>query len=971
MEKPLFTLTPVAKAVSLQRPAVCVVVDNPMKPEAARVFEVPAGTKVRDLDPGGRFPYICRLEGQWLLRAGWDRNLGPGECVEFMTYPQGGGNGGSNFGRIILMVVAMYLAVQTGGFGLTGVAGMSASTAVSVGMFLATTVINLLVPVGTGDTAVASSQSVSTTYNTNLSANQARLDQPIPVLYGRNKTFPDYAAEPYSSFADNDDQYFNALFCLGQGEYKIESILIDDTNISNFSDVRVNVLPPGIVPTFVSANVSNAAEVTGNEVPEARYIGPFIGCRPRTKASRIAIDISFSRGLATYDASGNPGNKTVGWKVQYRAVDDFGVPLANDPLGNWQTLASPSLTAAQTEPVRRTYEYDLATPCRPQVRLVRTTPFDPNSRVANTLEWAGMRCFLQTAATLCSTATHIEVRMRATEQLSGLTQRKIAVVSRRRLRTWHPVTGFSAETKETRNAAWALLDKWTNPVYGDGYATGRYDLEGLFDLAMKLDTRQDRFDAVFSQTYDSFQADQMIAQSGRSAVFRRNAVMTVTRDEQRDIPVTAYNSRSIAPGSVDISYAFAHEGTPDGVIVEYWDNRAWDWMEITCPAPGVATPVRPQRLKLFGVTGAKHAEREGLYNAAQAYWRRKFPSFTTELEGMIPAFGSAVVFAPSLPHWGHGGEVVTTDNAGPLFKATLSEPAAWDGTAAKHYISMLRVDGSLSPPYEVTKGVSDFEVIFVNTPDFTLFTQNAYSERTRYVFGAGAPYETIMRVLNIRTTTDEKGVRSFVVSGVVDDERVHTADKHLLPSGPEVVIDPGTGLPVDPEIPPVVQDPIDNPTDPGTGSGTALIPYLGEPFPPYLGRDWGPFEQTFHDVNYIRFASHGFAYVEVGNGDNIGRIGSWWVLGAGPYTPAQCGDFSIRATLLEGDPLLDGTMGAWLSLSQDRSWNNQIPPDVTGAETPGSLVLFEIRLTASGEVLASREMRMGHAYAFDPSATST
>ena len=36
-----------------------------------------------------------------------------------------------------------------------------------------------------------------------------------------------------------------------QGEYKIESILIDDTNISNFSDVRVNVLPPGIVPTFV------------------------------------------------------------------------------------------------------------------------------------------------------------------------------------------------------------------------------------------------------------------------------------------------------------------------------------------------------------------------------------------------------------------------------------------------------------------------------------------------------------------------------------------------------------------------------------------------------------------------------------------------------------------------------------------------------------------------------------------------
>lgn len=970
----MFTLTPVAKAVSLQRPAVCVVVDNPMKPEAARVFEVPAGTKVRDLDPGGRFPYICRLEGQWILRAGWDRPLGPGECVEFMTYPQGGGNGGSNFGRIILMVVAMYLAVQTGGFGLTGVGGMSASTAVSVGMFLATTVINLLVPVEAGDSAVASSQTASTTYNTNLSANQARLDQPIPILYGRNKTFPDYAAEPYSTYADNDDQYFNALFCLGQGEYNIESLLIDDTNISNFSDVQIKVLPPGTQPTLVSANVSNAAEVTGNEVPEARYIGPFIGCRPRTKATKIAIDISFSRGLATYDASGNPGNMTVGWKIQYRAVDDFGVPLANDPLGNWQTLATPSLTAAQTEPVRRTYEYDLATPCRPQVRMFRTTPFDPNSRVANTLEWAGMRCFLQAPASLCPTATHIEVKMRATEQLSGLTQRKIAVISRRRLRTWHPTTGFSAATVETRNAAWALLDKWTNAVYGDGYADGRYDLEGLYAMSVKWDTRQDRFDAVFAQTYDSFQADQMIAQSGRAAVFRRNAVMTLTRDEQRDMPVTAYNSRSIAPGSVDISYAFAHEGTADGVIVEYWDNRSWDWVDITCPAPGVVTPVRPQRLKLFGVTGAKHAEREGLYNAAQAYWRRKFPSFTTELEGMIPAFGSAVVFAPSLPHWGHGGELVSTV-VGPPFKATLSEPAAWDGSATKHYVSMLRADGSLSPPYEVTKGSNEFEVVFVTTPDFTLFTQKAYSERTRYVFGAGVPYETVLRVLNIRTTTDEKGVRSFTISGVVDDERVHTADAHLLPSGPEVPVDPITGLPlpIDPDLPPIVQDPIDNPTDPGTGSGTALIPYMKEPFPPDPSRSWGPFEQTYHDINYIRFASNGAAFVAFGSGDGgtTNRLGSWWLLGGGAFTPAQCADFQIRATLLEGDALLDGVMDTWLVMSSDRVWDNQIAADVTGAETPGSLVRFEIRLVASGEVLETRDIRLGHRYAFDPSASST
>jgi hypothetical protein len=923
----LFDLTPTVEQLKYHGYAVCVQVDNPFAPQDAKPRKVEPGTLVRDLDPHGKFPAVCKIDGSWVLRKDWDIAVVPGQIVEFYTYPQGGGNGqGSDVGRTVLMIAAIYVAVQ---FGQTQfMVNTFGSAAPSIAVFAATTLVNLLVPVQTPD-AVNNTSQASNSYTANLSANQARLDQPIPVLYGRNKIFPDYAAEPYSTFDANDDQYFHALFTIGQGEYRFESILIDDTNLTNFSDVLVQrKLAPGVLPTSVAANIVNAPEVTGNELKDGRYVGPFIGCRPLSKAVKISIDIVFSRGLASYDSAGVPGNKTVAWQVEYRAVDDFGTGSLVDTPGAWTILANESITAAQTKPLRRTFDYVLPTACRPQVRLTRATPFDDNSRVANTIEWAGLRCHLQAAAPLCPTATHFEVVMRASEQLSGLSQRKIAVISWRKLRTWSPGGGWSGGLVETRNPAWALADKWTNPVYGDGYEDARCDLQGLYDLSLVWETRQDRFDAVFDQTQDSHAADQMIAQAGRASVFRRNGVMTLSRDALRDLPVTAFTARNIKPGSVTIDYSFANEGTPDGVIVEYWNNRLWDWKDITCPAPGVITPVRPQRMKLFGVTGSLHAEREGLYHAANNYYRRKYPSFATELEGMIPAFGSAVAFAPSLPGWGRGGDLVSFD-VGTL-TATLTEPLPWTSASA-HYVSFIQKDGSLSSPYAVSPGPDEFKAIFEVAPSGVLSTNLATKERTKYVFGAGTPYEVILRVLSIRSQADESGVRTFTIGGVVEDDRVHLADNALLP---------GEG---------VIQDDVSNVPDDGSGSGTALVPYLGYPSPS------GVYETT----NILNFVNNGFAH-RYPDSILVGRtleelqglrIGGWWLLGAGPYSTAQTGLFDIRVTLVSGDVVLGSAVDTWLALNVTRSWY-LTTPTVVGEEYHSS-ILIEIRRNADGLVLAS------------------
>jgi len=68
--------------------------------------------------------------------------------------------------------------------------------------------------------------------------NAARLGQPIPVIYGSVIALPDFAAQPYTYFAQND-QFMDALLCVGLGDHDVTAIL--------FADTSGAPLPPDVV----------------------------------------------------------------------------------------------------------------------------------------------------------------------------------------------------------------------------------------------------------------------------------------------------------------------------------------------------------------------------------------------------------------------------------------------------------------------------------------------------------------------------------------------------------------------------------------------------------------------------------------------------------------------------------------------------------------------------------------------------
>lgn len=771
------------KAPLTLQPPVLALHATPLAGAAPVVCRPQPGATIASLAPRG--VVVCRLNGQWLLREHWQRPALPGDLIEFHELPQDKGSSRVALTIALLIVAPEIAATIYSAAGGTYVAASAATalTLIEAGVVIVgSQLINALVPIE--QPTLGAGQAPSPTYSVALSGNQARPDQPIPDIYGRHLVYPDFAAQPYVSYDDDGTQYYHALLCVGQGVYTFERVTLDDTPIDHYQDVEYAHLEPGETPTLVLANVVTAPEVSGQTMATAQFVGGFAACGPTLEAASIGIDVVCPRGLGLFDGSGNVGSKSISWRVDVRTVSDFGVPLTA-----WETIATESLTLATVDPVRRSYTYTLDAPARVEVRLLRTDAKDENQQALHDIAWAGLRAYLNETATLCPTATHVEVRLRSSEQLNGLTQRRIAVIVRRQLRTWTPADGWSVGLEETRNPAWALANKWT-ATYGDGLPDSRCDLATLHAMAQVWDARQDRFDHVFDTATDSAAADQLIAGSGRARVFRRHGIRTLVRDEWDDLPVTLFGARDIVPGTLSIDYALATSQTPDGVRVEYFDNRAWDWRTVDCPAPGYTTETwqRPVTVRLPGVTGATHAEREGLKMAAETFYRRKFVSFVTELQGMLPAFGSSVLIAPQLAGFGQTGDVAAYDATTQAM--TLTEPPQWsDGD--DHYILLVNEDGSLTPPIRVLPGPGERTVTLLEDPGMVPVTDAPDRERTRYHLGT-ASVRILAKVLAIRPAgRNGEGAPQVRITCVADDLRVHQADEHLLP-GPGDEQDPVT-----------------------------------------------------------------------------------------------------------------------------------------------------------------------------------
>ena len=342
-------------------------------------------------------PTICLINGNALLRQDWQTTIiNTHDVITFVVLPQGHGGGRKIF-HAVLMVAVMVAAPAIGG-ALAGAIGITSGIGVGLmtaGVALAgSALVNVLVPppIASSSQGFDNVPTPSPTYSLQGRGNQARLSQPIPVIYGHHIIYPDLASQPYVHY-DHNDEYLHQLHCIGQGEYAIEQIRIEDTPINAFAEITYQIVPPGSSVTLFAPDVITAPEVAGQELLSTgnggNYVGGFVVNPADTIATQISIDIVIPRGLYYANDSGGLDARSVNWVIDARQIDNEG-----NPLDDWQRLGSETVRAATNTAQRKTYHYTVA-PGRYEVRALRTNNKDMNARAGNELRWAGLKATLE------------------------------------------------------------------------------------------------------------------------------------------------------------------------------------------------------------------------------------------------------------------------------------------------------------------------------------------------------------------------------------------------------------------------------------------------------------------------------------------------------------------------------------------------------------------------------------------------
>lgn len=710
--------------------------------------------------------FYVSVNGKAVLQRDWNTVVTETDSIAIWTLPQGGGGGGSNIGMILVTVVMVAAAVFTGGATLSVALMWGAAAGAGVGL------LSMMVPKPETPPSQIGRESASPTYSISAQGNSARLMEAVPVQYGRMRVYPDLAAQPYTE--NNSNQVFvYQLFCLGQGDFDIEKINIEESDISSYGEVQYEVVRPGQKVTLFPDNVVTSDAVQGLELlgPNQEgyaVLGPYITAPPGTKTNFISVDIQLPAGAYTINDDGSMTSSSASFTIEYQEVTDEGIPT-----GQVKVLISQSLTYSTQTAQMLTFK--VAVPeGRYQVSGYRTSQWSSDQRTVNKLVWSGLKAYLPSDLDY-GNKTMLATIIRATNNLNQSTSRKINVICTRKLPTWDPVNGWSQEVA-TRNPAWAFADVLRNTDYGAGWGTNRMNIAELYRLSRVWDIRGDQFNGRFDTTITVWSALTQIAAVGRATPVYYAGIMDIVRDEPKTIPTQVFTPANILENTFKISYKLGTSSTPDYVISEFYDETVWQDDEVDCILPN-STQTNPSRSELFGCTNRDQAYREGMYKAAVNRDQRSRYSFTTEMEGLLLLFGDLIHVSHDVPAWGASGQVIGLNRL--TGKITTSEPLIFT-SAPVHQIALRKKNGKADGPYTIVpdpNAQAGVNSAIIQTSQANLqaifISDGIRSDLTQYVFGPANRQANRLIVLSAKPNA--KGETALTCCEYVDS--VHIADQ--------------------------------------------------------------------------------------------------------------------------------------------------------------------------------------------------
>jgi len=735
-------------------------------------------------------PTVCLFNGKPLKRAEWSRTvIRETDTVLFFSPPAGGGASQAIIGIVLMVAIAVaapYLAGLVGpvlgSFFAAGTIGAQLLTA-GIGLALGAAAMGIMSlfsappPQVTNQTSgYGGTPQTSPTYSsTGFQQNTARLDQPIPVLYGRHMIVPDYIMPPYARYVGNK-QYIHTFLAVTQGRCNIEAVRIGETPISSYASIVTQQVEPGEVPDpdIVDTRFLPCRDIAQVELPATNdtggnaWKGPYIANPPGSVIDHAELDFIAPRGLYAYSGGGFAGRTAI-VEIEAQQIDAQG-----DPIGSWTAIDTETHSAADNAPQRYTHGYDLPAAGRWQFRTRRTNAKDMSVSSGDQIDWAGLRGRLTTTRSYAG-LTGIAVKMEATGDLNGQTSRQVNVIATRLLPTWNG-EAMNDEEVPTRSLCDAFVDIAHNEVYGAGQPYSRIDLAGIYSSKQELENKGWSFDFVFDQTVTCWEALARVARASIAERVVQGGKLRLVRDVPVVAPAMMFTPRNIRPASFNRQYKLPDETTADMVNGIYMNPNSWK--PATVKEAFDDSPRRnPATIQFHGVTYRPQARAMAWYRIRENRYRRAITSLGTEMEGFMVLYGDACAVSHDLPAWGQSAEVIEWDAA--TRTMTLTDGLDWSAGGA-HYVAISAPNGTMAGPFAAADGGDEGTKLIVGAGALPRILTDGRQERTKIMFGQGERYAGRLKAVAIQPRDE-----STVDLVMIDD------DPRMYDPIPEEVIAPG------------------------------------------------------------------------------------------------------------------------------------------------------------------------------------
>ncbi|HEM8181536.1 TPA: MoaD/ThiS family protein [Providencia rettgeri] len=274
--------------------------------------------------------------------------------------------------------------------------------------------------------------------------------------------------------------------------------------------------------------------------------------------------------------------------------------------------------------------------------------------------------------------TIVNVSVRATEAPTGARERKYNLLATRMVISYDRVSKQVDYTlRPSRSFADAVLHTW---LITAGESEKNIDIDGLYRIYDSLpDERLGYFDYTFDDEDISLgQRIETICNAARVTAYFDNAVLTFSREQSSEFPMSTFNRSNITGNDMKISYDMSMPSGYDGIELEYVEpvRNKKDYIRFRVDENGITEGLSrtPNKIVLQGCRNHYQALDRALLEANRLIHQRTSISLTTLADGGNVYPSDMVLIADTYDSNQQAGYI--TDRNGEVF--TTNEKIKFD-----------------------------------------------------------------------------------------------------------------------------------------------------------------------------------------------------------------------------------------------------------------------------------------------------